>query len=419
LRFAVPGLRWIDASPRGHGMPCRDVPCRVHVGVVRMSTGDAAESRLALSRSGGDVPAVGTTLTGERGVDLFDSTGGFLFEASDEQAPAVGENTPVQSGLLPNVRPGRVERSLGGPGHCPDAKVLDSYDGEPPGEIGGGLLHPVLPPVDFAGPKPGDPRLQPGPTIGSAFCPGKSPLQAEYPFGFLGPELWTAQQFAGRQGRRHRHSPVHTYNFSRSGGRRRLGDRGEREMPAARAIHRDPIGHRGRDWPGATEPHPADLRNQNFGPAAVDFTDAHRGRTDNTEALVAAAFPVRRSPAGAGVEVRHRGGEVAQRLLLNGLGAGAKPVELGPGFRQLAALLGVARRCSSARIPPPLLLNGEIEHEACLPAVLDETVYLFRCRVKPVSRHAVILSKKGHGMSNFGRRCLPGLKVGFSTAEPR
>ena len=51
MRFAVhwPGQR--QASPRSHGMPCRDVSCRVHVSVADISAGGTQEVSLAdLSR---------------------------------------------------------------------------------------------------------------------------------------------------------------------------------------------------------------------------------------------------------------------------------------------------------------------------------------------------------------------------------
>src|SRR5207244_5907690 len=41
LRFAVHPLRRSGASPRSHGVPRRDVACRVHVGMAGVSAGSA------------------------------------------------------------------------------------------------------------------------------------------------------------------------------------------------------------------------------------------------------------------------------------------------------------------------------------------------------------------------------------------
>src|SRR5487761_1843243 len=62
LRFAVHGPGIPVASPRFHGVPRRDVACRVHVRVAGVPAGRAPEDRLALAVLPGDVPARTATL---------------------------------------------------------------------------------------------------------------------------------------------------------------------------------------------------------------------------------------------------------------------------------------------------------------------------------------------------------------------
>jgi hypothetical protein len=70
LRFAVrrPGIP--VASPRFHGVPRRDVACRVHVSVAGVSERHAAEEGLALAARRCCVPARGVAPAGERGHGL-------------------------------------------------------------------------------------------------------------------------------------------------------------------------------------------------------------------------------------------------------------------------------------------------------------------------------------------------------------
>ena len=63
---------------------------------------------------------------------------------------------------------------------------------------------------------------------------------------------------------------------------------------------------------------------------------------------------------GAVEKVAHRSREVPQRPLLHGLRPGRQPVVFGAGRSQLGTLI-VVIRCSAARLPVLLLLDGQID----------------------------------------------------------
>src|SRR5258708_33425258 len=82
----------------------------------------------------GDMPARRATLRGVRGIDLDDPAWRFLLQAGDEQTPAVGEDAPVKTGLLPNVLPRLLHGAFRGPGHVADLEVLNGDEVELAGQ---------------------------------------------------------------------------------------------------------------------------------------------------------------------------------------------------------------------------------------------------------------------------------------------
>jgi hypothetical protein len=107
---------------------------------------------------------------------------------------------------------------------------------------------------------------------------------------------------------------------------------------------------------------------------------------DLAEAFMHAGLAPRRAPMGAGEEVSHGLGEVAQRLLLHGLRAGREPVVFGTGLGQLCALLAITRSMTS-RLPKQLLLDGQVPYEPGMPAMLHQHHLLSRCWQQPKPRH--------------------------------
>jgi hypothetical protein len=114
-------------------------------------------------------------------------------------------------------------------------------------------------------------------------------------------------------------------------------------------------------------------------------------------------------------ERRHRLGEVAQRLLLHGLGAGGQPGVLGSRLGELPALLQVARRALAARVPVAVLLDGEVPHVPGVRAVVPQHRFLGGRGEQPVPGHANTLSNITDISGEVTRRVLPALKAGVST----
>jgi hypothetical protein len=131
-------------------------------------------------------------------------------------------------------------------------------------------------------------------------------------------------------------------------------------------------------------------------------------------------LPPRRATMGPSEKACHGLREVPQRLLLHHLGATAEPVMLGPGLRELPALLQVSRPAPPARPPVRLLLHRQIPHVPGIGAVLPQLGFLAGRRRKTVPVHAATLAARSDipGPEGRQRRFLPGLKVGVSTPRP-
>src|SRR5690606_8753171 len=242
--------------------------------------------------------------------------------------------------LLPDVTARRVEGAFRRADHVGDLQVLDDDHVEPAREDGGGLLHPVLAPIALTGPQPGDGQLDPRPPVRSSLSSGEFPLQPAQPCFLRLAQAWRGQQFPGGQRHRHGDTPVHPDYLARA----RRGDRvwrdGERHVPTARTVPGDPVRLRFR-WTRAwqAEPHPYRL-----GPPDLADLPGYLAYAvilaDDTESLMPSRLAPGRPPVRPGEVVRHRLGEVPERLLLDVHRPGAQPVEHGAGLGELAALLG-------------------------------------------------------------------------------
>ena len=101
-----------------HRMPCGDVPGRVHISVAGEIAGDAGEEGLALAALRCDMPARRATLARVRGTDLLHPAGCLVLQAAHQQAPARGQDAPVQAGFLSDIPAGRPGRFRGPSGSC-------------------------------------------------------------------------------------------------------------------------------------------------------------------------------------------------------------------------------------------------------------------------------------------------------------
>jgi hypothetical protein len=114
---------------------------------------------------------------------------------------------------------------------------------------------------------------------------------------------------------------------------------------------------------------------------------------------------------GTAEEIRHGLGEIAQRLLLDHLGAGSQPWVLGSGLGELSALFHVARHALAARVPVGVLLDGQVPDVPGMAAVVPQHRFLRGCGVEPVPGHTNTLSDIADISGEVKRRFLLGLKA--------
>ena len=107
MRFAVHRPGYAVASPRFHGVPRRDVACRVHVGVAGVAAGRAPEARLALARPPVHVPARRAPLARVRVTGTFSTRPGALSSSRRTSSPQPDREIPRFSpALARTLRPG-------------------------------------------------------------------------------------------------------------------------------------------------------------------------------------------------------------------------------------------------------------------------------------------------------------------------
>jgi hypothetical protein len=357
-----------------------DVSGRVHVGVARPCfADDAHEDRLTLAVFGCDVSTNGASLRRVRGRDEFDSSQSLVVKPGDQLAPALKANCSVQPSFLCDLNAGLRKRSPRRAGHRPYVELFHSNCVESARQIRCRLLDPVASPVRFARFDSRDRKLGALSAVGATFCARQALLQPAQPDSLAGCKARSMQQFPSGQCRRHRHTAVDANHAAVPGRGNRVRDVREGDMPApgtisSNAVRLHPMGHR----PRRTEADPSDLGHPYPPVAPVELLDVACLDPDLPEAFMHAGLAPRRATMGAGEEVLHRLGEVAQRLLLHGLRAGCQPVVLGADLRQLSALLVITRGVAS-RLPPLLLLDSQIPHEPRVAAMLHQHDLLSWC----------------------------------------
>lgn len=149
-----------------HGMSCRDVSCRVHVGVRPVTASHAHEDRLALAPLGCNMPAGVAGLRRVRSLTFSTRVGAFCSNRVTSRPQA-------------------------------DFRML---------------------------------RLRPAAwtTFLPAPVAGESALQPQEPRGFLGAQPSRTGRITGGQSRRDRDTPIHTNDLTGAGGGDRVGDQRER-----------------------------------------------------------------------------------------------------------------------------------------------------------------------------------------------
>ncbi len=362
MRFTVHRPGNPVASPRVKGdgevggVPRRDVPGRVHVSVAGISAGDAPEDGLALTRLPVHMPACRAALARMVRLDLLYPSGRLILQAADQPTPPGPHDATVQSTL------------------------------------GTDVLDPVLEPICLAGAQPGSSQPNLRAAFRAATGAGELPFKPPQPLSLRHGQAGHAQQFTGRQGRRHCNAAVDAHDLPVTWCPNRLGDGREGDVPASCPVLCHPVGlHSRRYRPGPAEPYPTDLRHPNLAdfPAEPTHLPLLSSPPHNPEPLVPSRLTPRRAPIRILriQECGHRPGEIPKGLLLHRLGSGSQPCMLRPGLGELPALLDIAWRPRAARAPVRVLLDGQIPHVPGVRAVIAHYRFLGGRGDQPVSGH--------------------------------
>jgi hypothetical protein len=391
LRFAArrPGIP--EASPRSHGVPRRDVHCRVHVSVAGVSAGGAPEDGLALARLPVHHPARRAALARERRFDPFNPSRCLLVEATYQQTPPRTQDASVEPSFLTDIAAWVLWRSFRGSGHVLDLQIFDPDRVEAPCNIRRGFFGPVLAPIGLTSAQSGDGKPHPRATVRSAPCPGQSPFQPPHAHALSRSQARSMQQFTCREGCGDRYATVNAYRFAVTRCGNWVGGGREVNVPAPGMIQGHAVGL-SASWhcAGPAESHPPGLRHPYQADVAGQVAYFAWTDRDDPKSFVPPSFPPRRSPGWVSrvKECGHRSSEIPQGLLLDHLRALLQPWVLCAGGCKLPTLLQISRSTSATRTPVQVLLDGQVPHEPGMRAVAPQHRLLNGRREHPVPRHA-------------------------------
>src|SRR5665647_1401495 len=365
-----------------HGMSCRDVSCRVHVGVPLMPASHTHEDRLALATLRCDLLAGVTGLRRVRSFDLLDPTGSLLLQPGDEQTPHGFEDAPIEARLPCHVPARLLHGSPRSARHTFDVEVLDPDHVETGGEVSAGFLHPVFAPVAVPGFQPADHGLHFPAAVRPAPGAREPALEPQEPLRFFRAQPSRTGHFT--RGQRHRDADTTIHTDDLTGARRgdRFGNHSERDMPTTRPVTGNAVRPPVDQVAAAFERNPTDLRDQHTGPCPVVAADPQPLRSDDPQPLMLAGFTPRRATMGSGEEPLPRLVKVPQRLLLDGLRPAGKPRLRSPGGSQLPGLGVESRRGSFPTRPHQALLEAEVPHVPGVTALLQQEHCLCGARVQ-------------------------------------
>jgi hypothetical protein len=359
------------ASTCAHGMPCRDIPGRVHGSVAAVSASPAPEDSLALASLPVHSLALRARLARIRGTNFLNPARRLALHPAGEQTPARSKDGPVQPGLSSHVPARRIAASPGRARHVPDLQILDPNQVVPPSDVGRGFLGPVPQGISVARMRPHKLLLDSPTAVAAAGGLSQPALQPRH--------RTRTRRLAGgavRQGQRHRDTAVNAD---------------------------DPGG--ARTW----HPHRRRVAGQ---PA-----DMFRLDRDDPEPFITPGFAPGWPPVRAGEEARHRLAEVPQRLPLHHLRPCRQPHMLGTRLRQLMGLSHLPGCAPAPGSPiPGLLFHRQIPHEPGMPAMLMQDRFLRRGRHQPVPGHVRgVLRATDIQIEGRERRFLPGTESGVPT----
>lgn len=419
MRFTVRRPASAEVSPCCHRPSGGNVACGVHISIARAhTTGAALENRLALAVFPRDMPTGRASLGCVRRWNEFEPVQGLVLQPANQQTPALAPDFTVEATFLRDVGARTLTCTARRAGHGRYMQILDADGVESARQIGGGLFHPVTPAICFTSAQPRNRQLGPCAPVRSASGSGQTPLQSAQSPRFTRTKAGNAQQLAGRQRCRYRHTAINTDDAPvvRSWDGFRNGGKGD--MPTSRPIQSDAVGlHRLRYVAGPAEAHPADLGNPNLPIAAAEPLDMARFQSDLPESFVLAGLPPCRATVGAVEKVAHRLSKVPQRLLLHRLRPGRQPIVFGTSHSQLSTLLVITGR-SAARLPVLLLLYRQIPHKPSVLTVFAQYCGLLRAGKQPKPAHIKNIGATTDNLSKGGsRRFLPQLKPRVSTPQ--
>jgi hypothetical protein len=231
-----------------------------------------------------------------------------------------------------------------------------------------------------------------GPSARATLGTRQLPLKVMEPALPCRAKLRHGQQLSRRQGGRDSYTTVDADNPASVRPWNRLRDRGERDMPAARAVLSHSVRLRCNNVPGPAEPYPSRLRYPDLARLPAQSPDLLRPECNDPKSLIAARFAPRRLTVGAGEEACHRVSEVPQGLLPHHLATSAKPKMFGASGGELTALLHPTGSVAAAGPPPGLLFDCEIPYIPGVCAVILQNPFLGGRRVQSVTRHANTLA---------------------------
>jgi PLP dependent protein len=365
-----------------------DVASRIHVGVAWSGfAGDAREDRLVLAVFGCDVPTNGASLRRVRGRNVFDTSRSFLVEPDDKLAPGLTTDRAVKPSFLHDAKPWLVQRAACGTSHRPHVELLHSDCVEPKREICCCLLDPIAPPIHFARFEFRDRQPDALSTVGATPGACEALLQPTQSNAFTSRQARNMQQLPGGKRRRYHHTAIDTDHTAVRRSWSRVWDMREGDMPAPGPVPSYAVGlHTSGQRSGPPESDSSDFGHPDPPVLVVQLLDVARLHSDLPKAFVHTGLAPRRTTVGAGEKVLHGLRKVSEGLLLHRLRSGSQPITLGADLGQLRRLQAVPRG-AAARTPKLLLLYRQIPHEPCMPAMLQQHVFLSSCRQQPEPRH--------------------------------
>ncbi len=342
-----------------------------------------------------------------------------MLQPGNQQSPPLAADLTVKAPFLRDVGARASTSAARRLDHGPHIQVLDADGVEPTRDIGGGLLHPVTPPVGFTRFQSRDGQLRSSSPVRSPSRPSQTPLQSAQPLGFGSAQGRGMQQLPGGQRSRHRHTAINTNHAAIIGSRNGFRDGSKSDVPTPRPTQTDSVGlHRVGYVASPPEPHPTDLGHPHLPGAATQPLNVARFDTDLPESFISTGLTPRRATMGAVEKVPHRLRKVPQRLLLHGLRPGCQPVVFGAGRSQLSTLLVVARRLAAWLPVLLLLLHGQIPHKPGVATVLGQRCRLLSTGKQPEPAHSNnVTSTTDNSSKGERRRFLPRLKPGVSTPQ--